>query len=729
MLPLHTPNLGDLRDPDYSGGLRTPPADENMGTTYEMPHLASSKNHIHHHSTHAPPPMPQQDRYRSALNERPPPNEQIYNSTSRCSAPVYQQPQVQQAPRPNLPSSAAPVAALPSSTVAPNQRRGANRHSSRPSSPPLDMSLVFHSMEIPECISPRGGNLGDLMAEVAALFWFESPQTFETAEKIRTLPPNAAIARLSANAVATSDFKKWVMNIVDATKITQNVALLALLYIYRLKMANPSVKGRPGSEFRLLTVALMLGNKFLDDNTYTNKTWAEVSGIGVNEIHVMEVEFLSNMRYSLLVSAEQWRAWLDKLANVYEYLEIAKRSPSPSPSPLLMPSPSHRAFASPIPSPMSTAAMQPTPAGPFSGGNIQNSNNHGPVGWPHPYSSNSAVSPLALKPEQHLLRKRSFTEDDPTEPPAKRLGRAAPEQPQPIHLPAHHLPSQAPPLHGLHVASHPPIGSQRAIHSATGQSRPLPSMSSDQGRVAVPSLALNTGHAGPLVTTQSFTSSAAYAPPQASPLSLPPLVPGVRAMATVYPNATTYAPQQSVLVTSGPSVSSGPQSVTTPTTSFPPMSYGTPTKRPSPQHHLASSANMAGSSPLSVDPYGHHSGTPMGNAGATSGLHTPISHSPSVYLQQRDSPYKPVRQVNTLLIPPASAFLHQYHFQNAVTPNQMHYQPLGRRNEYRTGIVPEYTMDRQHSYPSSQQVLPDPAPHRPPHVPPVGRPDSFRSHY
>ena len=40
----------------------------------------------------------------------------------------------------------------------------------------------------------------------------------------------------------------------------------------------------------------------LDDNTYTNKTWAEVSGITVKEIHVMEVEFLSNMRYSLLVS-------------------------------------------------------------------------------------------------------------------------------------------------------------------------------------------------------------------------------------------------------------------------------------------------------------------------------------------------------------------------------------------------------------------------------------------
>ncbi|KAK0671275.1 hypothetical protein QBC41DRAFT_219783 [Cercophora samala] len=723
-----------------------------MGTTYEMPHLAPSKNHIHHHSTHAPP-MPQQDRYRPALNERPPPNEQMYNSSSRCPAPVYQ-PQVQP-PRPYLPShpSAPPpaTAAVSSSAIV-----NASRQSSRPSSPPLDTGLVFHSMDIPECISPRGGNLAHFMAEVTALFWFESPQTLETAEKVRTLPPNAPFARLPACAVATPGFKKWVTAVVSTTQITQNVVLLALLYVYRLKMANPNVKGRLGSEYRLLTVALMLGNKFLDDNTYTNKTWADVSGIGVNEIHVMEVEFLSNMRYGLLVSAEQWRAWLDKLASFYEYLELAQRSPSPSPSPLLMPSPSQRAFVSPIPSPTATTALQSTPAthaivsqppqrsspgfGPFSGGNTHSNSNNGPVGWPNPYSSNNAVSPLALKPEHQLFRKRSFTEDDPSEPPAKRLGRVAPEQPQPMHLPVHHhLPSQAPPpppppppsLHGQHrpVASHAPIGSQRPISSAAGQNRPAAPIGSDQGRVAMPGLTLNTSHAGPLVTTQSFTSSAAYAPPQASPLSLPPLVPGVRAMATVYPNATTYAPQQSVLVTSGPSVSSAPQSVTTPTTSFPPMSYGTPTKRPSPQHHLASSANMAGSSPLSVDPFGHHSGTPMGNAGSTSGLHTPISHSPSIYLQQRNSPYKPVRQVNTLLIPPPSAFLHQYHFQNAVTPNQMHYQPLGRRNEYRTGIVPEYTMGGQHPYPPSQQVLPDPTQHRPTHAPPVSRPDSYRSQY
>jgi len=208
--------------------------------------------------------------------------------------------------------------------------------------------MTNHSMSIPERISTRGGNISDFMAEVAALFWFESTKLLDKVEKMQRLAPSPLIQPLPPAAVASQHFKKWVSTVLTTTQVTQNVVILALLYIHRLKKANPTVKGRPGSEYRLLTVALMLGNKFLDDNTYTNKTWADVSGISVNEIHVMEVEFLSNMRYSLLVSADEWEQWLDKLTTFWSYLELAQQTVSATPSPLLIPSPAHRAFVSPL---------------------------------------------------------------------------------------------------------------------------------------------------------------------------------------------------------------------------------------------------------------------------------------------------------------------------------------------------------------------------------------------
>lgn len=66
---------------------------------------------------------------------------------------------------------------------------------------------------------------------------------------------------LVPEALPSMGFRKWVTTILSTTQVTQNVILLALLFIYRLKNLNPTVKGKPGSEFRLLTVALMLGNK------------------------------------------------------------------------------------------------------------------------------------------------------------------------------------------------------------------------------------------------------------------------------------------------------------------------------------------------------------------------------------------------------------------------------------------------------------------------------------
>ena len=150
-------------------------------------------------------------------------------------------------------------------------------------------------------------------------------------------------------------------------------------------------------------------------------------------------------------------------------------------------------------------------------------------------------------------------------------------------------------------------------------------------------------------------------------------------MSTVYatttstsiPYATAYAPQGSAVSTTGNSATSLPAYAS---------GYHTPTKKLSPTNTLHP---PYASSPLTE--------------GFPNGVRTPISQSPSIYLQQRPSPYRPIRHVNTLLYPPPSASLHEYH----LTPSQMHYQPLGRRNEVRTGIVPEYRVLRNPQAPAS----------------------------
>ncbi|CAM1509860.1 Fc.00g001950.m01.CDS01 [Cosmosporella sp. VM-42] len=634
-------------------GLRTPPVDE-MSTAFQ-PSLASYDNHaIHSYGSS----MAHAHRTKAIANDTR--NSQYYRYPTQQQH-YQQQHQGQPQQQPLLASN-------------PQQRSGSfssthvastTRNTTQPSTPGSETvvgassegtlsrrgseSLVFHSLQIPKCISPTGGNLADFAAQMTCLFWFESIDELKQVLSIGTRSPNTPIPRLPALAKPDAQFRKWVYTVLSTTQVTQNVILLALLFIYRLKMSTPQIKGRAGSEYRLLTVALMLGNKFLDDNTYTNKTWAEVSCFAVQEIHVMEVEFLSNMRYNLVATKDQWEEWLDKLACFHEYYERALRLPA---SPIHIPSPPNKAYHSPIPSP--TGTMQPGLANlPVTPTHTQNWNS---------YQAN-AISPLAMKPTINfppMARKRS-PEDDLADHPAKR---AAPNR----------APQGVAPLMKARING--PV---------------------EASRLPVPHLTLATDQAQNVPAAYAVSNGFSQAPQQVipgpqGPISLPPLQPGVRAMATVYqPTPVSIVQQPPLPATTATSMA--PVGYST----HAPMNFGTPSK-----HHSPGSLAPYNSSPLAENYASQAVGihTPM--------AHTPISNSPSVYLQQRPSPYKPVRHVNTLLYPPPSASLDQYHLSVPLPPTQMHYQPLGRRNDLRTGIVPEFLlynrgMQHQASQPQAPQ--------------------------
>jgi len=172
-----------------------------------------------------------------------------------------------------------------------------------------------------------------IVHQITCLFWFETGAALKHIEGAPALYPATLLPSTSSDVRPTTRFRKWVVRLLSTSQVTQHVVLLALLYIYRLKSYNPTVKGNPGSEYRLLTAALMLGNKFFDENTYTNKTWAEVSGISVREVHVMEIEFLSNMRYSLYTSEAAWKEWHIKLGKFDSYINRAIRIPDAAPRP------------------------------------------------------------------------------------------------------------------------------------------------------------------------------------------------------------------------------------------------------------------------------------------------------------------------------------------------------------------------------------------------------------
>ncbi|KAL9622146.1 MAG: hypothetical protein Q9160_003489 [Pyrenula sp. 1 TL-2023] len=508
---------------------------------------------------------------------------------------------------------------------APKEAVGSNQGNKKSSN-----QSIASFLRIPEAIDPNGGSLAELAAEVTCLFWFESATLLHHLER-GSLDPSIPKS-MTDDAAPTMGFRKWVTTILSTTQVTQNVIILALLFIYRLKNINPQVCGKQGSEFRLLTIALMLGNKFLDDNTYTNKTWAEVSGISVSEIHIMEVEFLSNMRYNLYVSESEWQTWQTKLRKFRVFLKNVSKLPSSFSLTPKLPSP---------PSPLRT--------------NVQEPRSHGPLVNSITTNHFHQISPTRMFPDSTFGSRKRSLETHGEEPPTKRhvhlhTGAESSNSGTAGRLPAIYPPTTS----ALPITSHSERTStpaqQPLMHPSRVPRLPMPRIQT----------AVDTGTSGVSAWNNQLP------------------LPNSRAMSTVYPTPSTWTQ---------PSLPTTPINASAP---------------PSMNSYPASLAPLADPA-ITTTSFPHSVHTSPINP--TYSSLTPTSRlSPSVFLTNRNSPYRPIRSVNTLLYPPPSASLQNP--SRRIGFDQMHYQPLSKNvAERKSGVVP-YMHQDPWTHPYTMQPTP-----------------------
>jgi hypothetical protein len=163
--------------------------------------------------------------------------------------------------------------------------------------------------------------IAEKTCEMICYLWFTTPHTDEPDNSSLFSRPNSAS---TLQLVASPTFVSFMQKLLETTQVSQSVIVLSLHYIYRLKERNRTTPAQAGSEFRIAVAGLMMANKFLDDNTYTNKTWSEVSGIELSEINRMEREFLMGVDCNLYVDKPTYRNWL----NLLKGLVLAKERDS-----------------------------------------------------------------------------------------------------------------------------------------------------------------------------------------------------------------------------------------------------------------------------------------------------------------------------------------------------------------------------------------------------------------
>lgn len=124
-------------------------------------------------------------------------------------------------------------------------------------------------------------------------------------------------------------FRRFAHQVLAQTLVSPTAFMLSLMYSLRvLHLAIQTRSGKPcldpeaaeifaqppsAAPFKLFTLGLMIANKHLDDNTFLNKTWNEVTGISLAELNRAERWYLEKSSYEITVPEETWVSFLKQL--------------------------------------------------------------------------------------------------------------------------------------------------------------------------------------------------------------------------------------------------------------------------------------------------------------------------------------------------------------------------------------------------------------------------------
>ena len=138
---------------------------------------------------------------------------------------------------------------------------------------------------------------------------------------------------VDSRTLVRPEFRKFVSQVLSSTRLPSSTILLGLHYL-AMRMTSLSIIGElqydNGSVRVMLTTALLLGSKFLDDNTFQNRSWSEVSNIPVRDINNLEAEWLTAIGWNMHVDPgdpdgflpwhQQWQRYQVNKANRLEPL-------------------------------------------------------------------------------------------------------------------------------------------------------------------------------------------------------------------------------------------------------------------------------------------------------------------------------------------------------------------------------------------------------------------------
>lgn len=128
------------------------------------------------------------------------------------------------------------------------------------------------------------------------------------------------------------EFELAIVSILNATRLPKSTIIIALEYINQRFCNRDVVLLNDNELFNNIVIALVLANKFNDDNTFTNRSWCGATGLQIEVVNKEEAAWLKAVNWNLSVVGlrsniecleECWSTWLTRYSNTSMYPALA----------------------------------------------------------------------------------------------------------------------------------------------------------------------------------------------------------------------------------------------------------------------------------------------------------------------------------------------------------------------------------------------------------------------
>ncbi|KAK7060244.1 hypothetical protein VNI00_001009 [Paramarasmius palmivorus] len=211
---------------------------------------------------------------------------------------------------------------------------------------------------VPELVTPTATagyrRLSEPLSEwIANFVW----KVCTTGSNLPPFVPRPTLSPTKVHAVSPPSYLATsVHSLLLSTLLQPSAIFLALWYIIKLPVYFGNVgltadhvkelrfrlallgdgrdrEAENNAPFRVIVLGCMLANKWLDDHTFSNKTWHSISNIPVQTLNKLESLALDIFSYDLSISSQEWSQWLSHVMSYHQSLT----SPS-HPQPISRPS-------------------------------------------------------------------------------------------------------------------------------------------------------------------------------------------------------------------------------------------------------------------------------------------------------------------------------------------------------------------------------------------------------